>query len=350
MDRVFQPQTYRIADIVAWHDRKELILSPEFQRRRVWSPRGKSYLCDTVVRGMPLPQFFIREKIDPKTKRAVREVVDGQQRLSALLGFISGEAFILPVHHGRDRRTKLTWGDLSEDAQREFLSYPLSVNVLENISDADVLQIFSRINSYSLPLNRQELLNAEYVGEFKQAVDMLGREHLGYWRKNRILTDQQIARMKDLELTVELIAQMMRGLQNQRRIISELYKRHDDAFPEIDYLAPRFADTLEHVSAFCQNEVAETIYRRPPVFYSLFGAIYDLRYGFESGAEVQPKKLVARRGADVTAGLLELSLAVQEEDVTATEFAKAARFSTDKIEQRRIRFRILREIVAQAFQ
>ena len=251
-----------------------------------------------------------------------------------------GDVFILPVHHGGDRRAKLTWNDLNEDAQREFLSYPLSVNVLENISDADVLQVFSRINSYSLPLNRQELLNAEYVGEFKQAIDMLSREHLAYWRMNEILTDQQIARMKDLELTVELIAQMMLGLQNQRRIIPEVYKRYDDPFPQIDYLAPRFADTLEHSSMLCQNEIAETIFRSPPVFYSLFGAIYDVRYGFESGQDVNPKRIIPGRAADVTAGLLELSAAVQEEAPQAAEFAKAARYSTDKIEQRRVRRRI----------
>jgi hypothetical protein len=48
------------------------------QRRKVWSPRGKSFLIDSIVRGMPLPQFFIREIVLLREKRTVREVVDGR--------------------------------------------------------------------------------------------------------------------------------------------------------------------------------------------------------------------------------------------------------------------------------
>jgi len=95
----FQAQIYRINDISGWHDRRELTLAPEFQRRSVWSPRAKSYLIDSILRGMPLPQFFFREIVHPKDKRTVREVVDGQQRLSAILGFIAGEFKILPMHN-----------------------------------------------------------------------------------------------------------------------------------------------------------------------------------------------------------------------------------------------------------
>jgi len=70
----FQAQVYRINDVAGWHDRRELRLAPEFQRRKVWSPRGKSFLIDSIVRGMPLPQFFIREIVLLREKRTVREV------------------------------------------------------------------------------------------------------------------------------------------------------------------------------------------------------------------------------------------------------------------------------------
>lgn len=36
-------------------------------------PRGKSFLIDSILRGMPLPQFFVREIVLPKEKRTVRE-------------------------------------------------------------------------------------------------------------------------------------------------------------------------------------------------------------------------------------------------------------------------------------
>ena len=69
----FQPQIYRINDILSWSERKELVLSPKFQRRTVWSPRGKSYLIDSILKGFPIPPFFIREKILVRERKTVRE-------------------------------------------------------------------------------------------------------------------------------------------------------------------------------------------------------------------------------------------------------------------------------------
>ena len=95
----FRSQVYTVNDFVGWNDRKELILSPNFQRRKVWKPQGKSYLIDTIVRGMPIPPIFMREIVHPRERRTVREVVDGQQRLSAILDFIDGKFTVLPSHN-----------------------------------------------------------------------------------------------------------------------------------------------------------------------------------------------------------------------------------------------------------
>jgi uncharacterized protein with ParB-like and HNH nuclease domain len=64
---------------------KELILNPTFQRRSVWQPQAKVLLIDTILRKMPVPKVYMRTQINAKTKRSVREIVDGQQRLRAIL-------------------------------------------------------------------------------------------------------------------------------------------------------------------------------------------------------------------------------------------------------------------------
>jgi hypothetical protein len=64
--------------------------------------------------------------------------------------------------------------DLPAEAQRKFLSYEFSVDLLVDATDADVLDVFARINSYSLPLNEQEKRNAKFFGAFKQTVYDLG--------------------------------------------------------------------------------------------------------------------------------------------------------------------------------
>ena len=44
----FDSRTYSINDFIEWEERKQLEISPKFQRRSVWSPQAKSYLIDTI--------------------------------------------------------------------------------------------------------------------------------------------------------------------------------------------------------------------------------------------------------------------------------------------------------------
>jgi hypothetical protein len=87
-----QRTSYTVADFLGWMRTGELELSPSFQRRPVWQPTAKSYFIDTVVKGLPAPIIFLRERIDIETTRSIKEVVDGQQRLRTVLSFVDPSA------------------------------------------------------------------------------------------------------------------------------------------------------------------------------------------------------------------------------------------------------------------
>lgn len=345
----FQAQVYRINDVAGWNERRELRLAPEFQRRRVWSPRGKSFLIDSIVRGMPLPQFFIREIVLPRERRTVREVVDGQQRLTTILEFMAGEFYVLPMHNAD--LAKLRYEELPEAIQKEFLSFPLSVNILEGTEDPDVLEIFSRLNSYSVPLNEQEKLNAKYVGAFKKTIQDLARQHLAFWKRHRILTAQPIARMKDIELTGELVGAMLFGLQNQKKIIASMYKDFDEAFAQAALVTERFAETLQMCDDLLGGQIAGTIFRRTSLFYSLFAATYDLAFGLgQTGPRLRglagPEGTLQARNS-----LIELSEQLGEDGQPQEwlAFYEATRQSTDKLPQRQARHELLLALLRPAF-
>ena len=78
-------EQYRISDFVEWHKEKRLNLNPDFQRGSVWSPGARTFLIDTILRQLPVPKVYLRTNIDVATKKTVREVVDGQQRMRAIL-------------------------------------------------------------------------------------------------------------------------------------------------------------------------------------------------------------------------------------------------------------------------
>ena len=85
------PQTYTIADFLKWNDDKELVLNPKFQRGSVWSPQARTYLIDSILRGYPIPKLLLRTAVDRDSRRTIRDVVDGQQRLRTIIDFASGK-------------------------------------------------------------------------------------------------------------------------------------------------------------------------------------------------------------------------------------------------------------------
>ena len=353
----FQAQIYKINDILSWSTRKELMLSPKFQRRTVWSPRGKSYLMDSIVKGFPLPPFFIREKLILKEKRTVREVVDGQQRLRTILEYIADGFTIMPIHNSEYSRIKFS--QLPESVQENILTFPLSINTLIGTDDSSVLDIFSRLNAYSVPLNEQEKLNALYVGVFKQKMDYLSKLHLVFWEENKIVTKTQVARMKEVEFTSELISAMLEGLLNGKSIIKFNYKKYDDEFSQFSYLEERFSSTLENCKIILDNNICESEFKRMPLFFSLFGAAYDLQYGFKSDDTITIKHFDQTNIEAVQQTLYQLSqiIAGQESgeentiEMTAefSQFLTSTKSSTDKITNRTTRHTILKEILTPLF-
>ena len=279
-----KPRGYSANDFLSWNDRGELTLQPKFQRRDVWSPKAKSHLIDTILRGLPIPIIFVRQSVDPKQRKTIREVVDGQQRLRAVISFCKDEFPVLksqnPSFGGK------TFSQLPSDAQERFLSYEFSVVLLEEVSDADVLDIFARLNTYAQKLTAQELLNAAYYGEFKQTVYSLGLEHLEFWRQNGILQDRQIIRMAEAELTSELLVVMLEGIQHRRNKIEDLYEQKDDAFPEKERVKKEFKSVIDAIVACFGDMLRDTIFSRRVLFYSLFCGFYHIMYGIPKTPEL----------------------------------------------------------------
>ena len=162
----FNTRVYSIADFLEWEANGLLELNPEFQRRAVWSEKAKSYLIDTVLRGKPMPKIIISQRMEDA--RNIRVVVDGQQRLRAILGFVNGD-FRIARAHSADF-AGYTFDRLPNNVRNSFLQYELGVDVIFDLAYEDILDIFHRINSYTVTLNKQEKINGQYLGYFKQYV------------------------------------------------------------------------------------------------------------------------------------------------------------------------------------
>ena len=155
---------YRVADFLEWYAKKLLILNPEFQRRSVWTVSAKILLIDTILRQYPIPKVYIRTKIDVRTKTAIGEVVDGQQRLRTIIEFTEDK---FSLSKRAKEYSGLRYSSMPTELQESFLSYGIAVDQLVNASDTEVLEGFARLNSYNVTLNAAELRHARFSGDFK---------------------------------------------------------------------------------------------------------------------------------------------------------------------------------------
>ena len=126
-----------ISDIRDWSEAGRLELRPDFQRREVWSAPARVMLMDTILRNVPMPKIFLANSI--RDGRTYRVVIDGQQRISAILDFLR-DGFPLHEPYIGDERGKI-FSELHEDTQDHFLSYQIDFNEAQNPSDEEVREV-----------------------------------------------------------------------------------------------------------------------------------------------------------------------------------------------------------------
>lgn len=284
MGKNFDLRPYSINDFREWNERGELTLSPKFQRRRVWSDKAKSYLIDTVLRGLPIPPIFIRQQIDAKTRKTIREVIDGQQRLGAILDFLKDGFKVSKIHN--EDYGNLFFSELPSNVQNDFLQYEIATNLVMTPGDEQILAIFARLNTYTVPLNKQELWNAKYFGLFKQSVHSLAYEFHTFWISSKILSEQKVARMGDVELTSELVIAGIDGIQD-KKVIEKYYEKYDDEFPGRDKIKENFKRCIDAIGEIYGEMLPTSNFNGTPLFYTLYCVIYDLLFGLKNSPHKQ---------------------------------------------------------------
>lgn len=279
MEKTYSSKIYCINDFKEWYDRDELILSPYFQRRTVWSEKAKSYLIDTIIRGLPIPKIFMRQKLNDKTFKSVREIVDGQQRLNTILNFLK-DGFTLMKSHNPEYANKY-FSDLPESIRKNILHYEIATDVLADPKDEKIIDMFARLNTYNVTLNKQELLNATYFGSFKKTVFELAQEFYNFWLENNIFPNKRIMRMAEVQLTSELVILMMDGIQSTK-IIETFYKKYDDDFKERKKIIKRFRECMDIIGEIYGDSLKNSAFHSVTLFYSLFSVIYHFKFGIKN--------------------------------------------------------------------
>ena len=278
MQQLFHTRNYSIRDFEEWDDRGELTLQPKFQRREVWSEKARSYLIDTIIRGKPIPKVYMRQSVNAKTRRAKREIVDGQQRLHTVLSFLK-DGFKLSKSHHKTLGGRL-FSALDEDTKGDILKYEFVVDLLEDMPDNEVYDVFARINTYSEKLKAQELRNAKWFGDFKSCVYELAKEFTTFFIENKIFSEKSVLRMAEAEYISDLLIAQQNGITaGDRRNIDNAYEEYDDDFPNREQHEQRFRETIDAIAAIFKKDLPQSEFKAIRLMYPLFCAVYHMKWG-----------------------------------------------------------------------
>ncbi len=346
---------YRVSDFVSWQRDNALELNPNFQRRPVWKKGAKSFLIDTIIRGLPIPIIFLRDlRSDLKTLKAKRDVVDGQQRIRTILSYIDPNLLkdfdpqrddftIDPTHN--EKLGGKSFEQLDSENRQRILDYQFSVHSFPaDTDDREILQIFARMNATGVKLNAQELRNAEFYGGFKTSAYKLAMEQLNRWRDWRIFNPDQIARMNEVELTSELMLLIINGiLEKTKETIDQFYEDYDEKFPDRSEVESRVRTTFDTIDESFGQDLIGDLFRNKTIFYALFATIYGVQFGLRSPLK-KYNALSRKKPSSLKRNLIDRIKKAAGEiktDRVPQDVLKAARGGTTHASQRRIIIRYL---------
>ena len=331
---------HSIAELIDLYHRKDLTVNEEYQRApRLWPPAARSYFIDTILSGFPFPKIYFWERLNKVTLRPQREIVDGQQRMMSIVDYRDGK-FALGGNSANFSSKK--FGDLTDAEQEGFLTYTVSCDVIRNAQRADILQMFRRMNAYTLPLNDAEKRHSEFFGAFKTWVNRLVDKWGPLLSEWKVLTSRSIVRMEDAELIAEIALCMRNGVVSSSNTqLRQLYQAFDDNFEEGEEWGKRIDESLSFIQgnlSALQNSHMTKSY----VFLSLITALIHAKWGIPKLEEVTGIAPIGDFSLDVNAtiaGLLALASAHETKDSVGKykDYVEACKAGSNRVKQRTTR-------------
>ena len=274
---------YSVKELLDMLDRADLTINKEYQRgAQLWPQGARSYFIDTILEKFPFPKLYIYEHIDSPFNELTRELVDGQQRLMTIVDFVKGKFALTGTE---SNFSGLRFEELDGETQRDFLSYTVSVDVIRDATNDQILQLFRRMNAYTLPLNTAEKRHSQFQGEFKWAINRLSAELNSFFLEFGVFTRRQIVRMADAELLTDCILAMENGIVNTTpTLLENIYQIYDGEFREEEEVVERFREVFHFISEHF-FELRKSHMMKPYSLYSLITAMVHSRYGIPALCE-----------------------------------------------------------------
>ncbi|MDF2449464.1 MAG: hypothetical protein K0R26_1968 [Bacteroidota bacterium] len=259
MDYIFKE--YSIKEIYDLVENKQIDLNPSYQRNFIWSPDNQNELIDTILKGYPLPSFFLYKKPDGKF-----EMVDGQQRTTTIYRFIQG------LITSSKAFNKINFKDID---QKKFLEYNIPVIEITKLATEDSLkEFYVLINKKGVHLNPAEVNKSEFhdTNFLKLSSDLLSYQNL---INLNLFSESTSRRMNDRAFIEELLAYLISGVKDKKKSVEVVFK-DDISEEEYRLLDSKFKQIIDKIEILNSIEpLSQTRYKQKNDFFTLFSFINE---------------------------------------------------------------------------
>lgn len=259
MEYYFKELTVR--ELIELIELDNIDLNPDYQRNYIWSPNDQKYLIDTIIKGFPLPSFFVY--LDNNGKY---EMVDGQQRSKTIFRFVKGK-----INSSKQTGNK----SISDLPSSDILNYKLPFIIIQNIVSRDSLrEFYVLINKKGIHLNVSEVNKSEH---FHKLFMKLANEVLDYQNfiDLNLFTDNSIKRMNDRSYIEELLGYLLLGIKEKKKVVEQIYK-DDITEEEYDELKEKFESIIDKIAILNKiHPISSTRYKQKNDFFTLFTFINE---------------------------------------------------------------------------
>jgi uncharacterized protein with ParB-like and HNH nuclease domain len=235
-----EPSRNSIDDVVRLMNKRRFLVRPSYQRKEVINPTKASSIIESILLGITLPAIFIFKRED-----GVSEVIDGQQRLLTLLGFIGsdyidekGKSKSSKNHKFNLRKLRILkeldskkFDDLTEDQKNKIYDFPLYIVEIDETKNPefDPIDLFIRLNDKPYPIkeNSFEMWNSwvdiDIINNIKSLKSSVGNWF--YLKHLKSTNDRD--RMENEELITSLIFLEYSILKSDKRKTLDIFQKTD---------------------------------------------------------------------------------------------------------------------------
>lgn len=284
--------TWHFRNLIIDYVDNKIFVNRRYQRKLVWTIREKCDLIDSIMNNIPIPTLFVAKYNE--SGKEILEVIDGLQRLDAILSFMLGRYGIFkedkyyyfdPSVDG-ELQTLVNSGIitthseyLSKEECQEFMRK--EIPVIYTSGDPDEIDlIFNRLNSTGRKMSPQDKRQSTSNSVFADLVrrisstirrDMtftdrinisempgisIGEKKYGYgvnmdtlfWRRHGLIEPQELKESEDEKVIAEIVSTLIMGeYERPRFYLDELYNEDTITGKKINSIISRnkINDTLD---------------------------------------------------------------------------------------------------------